>query len=68
MKSFTSNPVKTIVMGFAVIGIATLLPVFALMHVTALLCDQNADSIETQEKPTGPETVAKRMPQYTVVA
>lgn len=55
-------------MGFAVIGIAPLLPVFALMHVTALLCDQNADSIETQEKPTGPETVAKRMPQYTVVA
>ena len=51
MKSLTSKVAKTISIGILVVAISPLLPVIALAHVTAWLCDEPQDFDEPQDCP-----------------
>ena len=54
MKSSTSNIAKTTCIGLKFIAIAPLLPVIALMHLTAWLCEDPVEGLEPSQRPVQP--------------
>lgn len=51
MKSFISNAVKAVSTCLLLVAVSPLLPVVALMHLTAWACDESDPGVATDEQP-----------------